>query len=84
MLEAKANVKLDGNEIVIVVRSLIKESKEASLAGKFRKVEQLLIITQKFLDAKEEFHDSWAEFMSEEYVLDNKKAAVSAATTQNP
>jgi hypothetical protein len=83
-LEAKAIVMLDGNELTILNRLLIKKSKEATLANNWQEAQQFIIIADKLADAKEEFHKGWNGIMSEKYDLDNKKAAASTATNLNP
>jgi hypothetical protein len=72
-LEAKAIVMLDGNELTILNRLLIKKSKESTLANKWQEAQQYIIIADKLADAKEEFHRGhYAEFAAR-YGLENGK-----------
>lgn len=76
-LEAKANVKLDGQEIKIAVQLLIRESKKQRYSA--QESQQFIIIAGKLEEAREEFHNGWKEIMSEKYNLDkNKDAALTA------
>lgn len=66
-MEAKAIVMLDGNELEILNRLLIKKSKEAAKVGKWQESEQYIIIADKLADAKEEFHRGHYTLFSQKY-----------------
>lgn len=72
-MEARAMVMLDGNEIDIMTRLLIKKSKEATLANKWQEAQQFIIIVDKLADAKEEFHRGHYEVFDKRYGFENEK-----------
>jgi hypothetical protein len=71
---------LDGNEIEILARLLIKKSKESTLANKWQEAQQFIIIADKLADAKEEFHRGHYTEFAKRYNFENEKAAASTAT----